>query len=136
MWDATVDDDELACARSHALQTAGASSTPMRDAHGAAGAHVAVFKHLGWENMSTNTILTDELGRQGNPVTIDLRATFPRVVYMMAARRLHGIGAASSSLVAQIGGIPELEPLQTSMKGKLSGDANAMRSLRAMGEGG
>ena len=80
----------------------------MKDAHGAASAYVAVLKRLGWESMSTKTILTDELDRQGNPVTIDLRATCPRVVYMMAARRLQDIGAASSSLVSKIGGIPEL----------------------------
>jgi len=75
VWDNTVGEDELACARSHALKTAGASNTPMRDAHGAAGAYVAVLKHHGWESMSTKTILTDELDRQGNPITTDLRAT-------------------------------------------------------------
>ena len=45
----------------------------MKDAHGAAGVYIAVLKHLGWESMSAKTILTDELDRQGNPVTIDLR---------------------------------------------------------------
>ena len=58
---------------------------------GAAGAYIAVLKHLGWESMSAKTILTDELDRHGNPVTLNLRDTCPRVVYMMAVRRLQDI---------------------------------------------
>ena len=108
------------------MKTAGASSTPMKDGHGAAGAYIAVLRHLGWNSPCANSILTDERDRNGELITLDLRTTCPRTVYMMAERRLNDIGAEASSLVAKIGGTPELEPLRNFMRTNL----RAMRRHR------
>ena len=136
IWDKALDDDVFACAWNHALRTVGHSNSPMRAAEGAAGAYLAVLCHHSWKAPSFKHILTDELDCDGTAILLDLNFTCPKVVLVMAARRLYDIDAANSSLVEQLGGPPELEPLRAFLKGKLSGDSPAMRSLQAMGEGG
>ena len=84
----------------------------MRAAHGSAGAYIAVLCHLSWKAPNFKHILTDELDSDGTAIMIDLNVTCPKVVLMMAERMMYDMDAANSSLVANLGGPPELEPLR------------------------
>ena len=136
LWDGVLNSSITRRAWTHALKTAGCSSTPIRAAEGAAGAYIGVLCFLGWAAPQPDHIWTDELDAKGNRVDIDLKKVCPRVVLMMAQRRMAELDAASSRLAARIGAVPDLEPLASIVRSKEQSHSTALLSLKAMGEGG